>query len=108
MLLDVATKLMHWTTHWLRCPLTLYITKEPYPMTQFLRTLELLSAEEITGEQTGLIDLALSCANASEISDADAAKVIDYIGAQLLHNSVSDEIRCALDRLQKELLSRGA
>lgn len=75
-------------------------------MTNLQRTLKLLSAAEITGEQTIIIDAALASANVDDISESESASVIAYIDTQLLHNTVSQEVRVALDRLQKQLRSR--
>lgn len=76
-------------------------------MITIFHALELLGAAKISGEQTALIDAALSVASAEDISDIHVANVIEYIDMQLLHNAVKQEVRGALDRLQEKLRSRG-
>lgn len=75
-------------------------------MTNLLQTLELLRSEEITGEQTRAIDLALSMASGDEIPDVSVSDVLSYIDTQLIHNPVSQNVSEALSRLQNELRSR--
>jgi hypothetical protein len=77
-------------------------------MTDLKNVLALLENGEITGEQTVVIDAALSRADSAEIPDAHVKNVTDFIEIHLLHNNVSKEIRSALDFLQRQLRSRQA
>ena len=52
-------------------------------MTNLPYVLQLLNNEKITGDQTMIIDAALSSINPKEIPDIDTSNVIDYIDAQL-------------------------
>ncbi len=75
-------------------------------MTNLLQTLEFLRSEEITSEQTRVIDLALSMASGDEIPDVSVSDVLNYIDTQLIYNPVSQNVSEALSRLQNELRLR--
>lgn len=75
-------------------------------MTPILRTLDLLRAETITGEETRIIDAALSTAKVHQIPGSFTSDVLSYVDSQLLCNPVSQDVKDGLCRLQAELRLR--
>lgn len=70
------------------------------------KALDLIRLAEITGDQTLLIDRALSESHCEDIPTEHVISVIRYIDLELAHNYVEKEIRQKLERLYNDLQDR--
>ena len=57
----------------------------------------------LSADETETINAALSQADPADIPESQVQNVKDYIDTELLHNQVSGQTRCALERLYERL-----
>lgn len=75
-------------------------------MSELREILDKIKSDEVTGEQTLVIDQMLSAANAADIPNEDLAEVIDYIDATLLYNKADPEAESRMGSLRAALVAR--
>ncbi len=75
-------------------------------MSSLHKALDLIRLAEITGDQTVLIDRALSESHREDIPPEHVISVIRYIDLELAHNYVEKEVRQKLERLYYYLQDR--
>lgn len=75
-------------------------------MSTLVQILAMISADQITGAQTVVIDRELCRCNPDDIRVDQRLQVIEYIDMQLAHNEVSGDTRRELIRLHDQLSQR--
>lgn len=77
---------------------------------QFMLDLQMILAiirsDQITGEQTLVVDEILSQLQSDLIPDADVTAVINYLNMEMAHNPIDDQVKHKLGLLYDQLLQR--